>query len=114
MRHYSRRLLSLTVYFRTATSPCKSPGEDRPLLQNQLGTHADAVTLSAITTTCSCGGGPKLSRPNNQQSDGVNEFQHKNIVDDPPLGNRYERNTYEINVFVRLKFNFSFVSQLNN
>ncbi|XP_037044043.1 potassium voltage-gated channel subfamily H member 6 isoform X3 [Bradysia coprophila] len=71
----------------SATSPCKSPGEDRPLLQNQLGTHADAVTLSAITTTCSCGGGPKLlPRPNNQQADGVNEFQHTDLVDDPPIG----------------------------
>ena len=76
----------LTVYFRTASSPCKSPDEDKPLLQNQLGIHADAVTLSAITTTCSCGGGPKSSRSNNRLSDGVGDVQR--IVDDPPVGNR--------------------------
>lgn len=88
-KHFIHTAYRLTVYFRTATSPCKSPGEDRPLLQNQLGTHPDAVTLSAITSMCSCGGGgPKLARSINQQSDGVNEFQHETIVDDPPLGNR--------------------------
>ncbi|XP_037044047.1 potassium voltage-gated channel subfamily H member 6 isoform X7 [Bradysia coprophila] len=87
LRSIKHQPLENSVYFRTATSPCKSPGEDRPLLQNQLGTHADAVTLSAITTTCSCGGGPKLlPRPNNQQADGVNEFQHTDLVDDPPIG----------------------------
>ena len=76
------------IYFSyiNPASPTDSPRsshmkDGRPLVQQkqqqyQQEKEVDAVTLSAITSVCSCGGGPKSMSNRKVISDGADMFEH--------------------------------------